>query len=140
MLGRLREWPNRVPSYVAKVMQREIPAGARVFTCEWGMTGHLMLALPDREFLVALDPTLFQAKDPELYALWYVATRRPPPDVARLIRERFGARYVACFFDPQFEPFNASLASSPGVRTVLVSDDWNVYDLGAPPQTGAPER
>ena len=140
MLGRLREWPNRVPSYVAKVMQREIPAGARVFTCEWGMTGHLMLALPDREFLVALDPTLFQAKDPELYALWYAATRRPPPDVARLVRERFGARYVACFFDPQFEAFNESLATSPGVRTVLVSDDWNVYDLGAPPQPGTPPR
>jgi hypothetical protein len=132
LLGRLREWPNRVPSYVAKVMQREIPPGSRVFTCEWGMTGHLMLALPDRQFLVALDPTLFQAKDPELYALWYASTRRPPPEVARLIRERFGARYVACFYDPQFVALNARLASTPGVRTLLVSDDWNVYDLGEP--------
>ncbi|MGA8889960.1 MAG: hypothetical protein WB493_00230 [Anaeromyxobacteraceae bacterium] len=132
LLGRLREWPNRVPSYVAKVMQREIPPGSRVFTCEWGMTGHLMLALPDRQFLVALDPTLFQAKDPELYALWYASTRRPPPEVARLIRDRFGARYVACFYDPQFEALNARLASTPGVRTVLVSDDWNLYDLGEP--------
>ena len=138
MLGRLRDWPNRVPSYVAKVMQREIPAGARVFTCEWGMTGHLMLALPDRQFLVALDPTLFQAKDPELYALWYASTRRPPPEVARLIRERFGARYVACFYDPQFEALNARLASTPGVRTLLVSDDWNVYDLGATGSGGSP--
>jgi len=133
LLARLREWPNRVPSYVARVMQKEIPPGSRVFTCEWGMTGYLMLALPDRQFLVALDPTLFQAKDPELYALWYASTRRPPPEVARLIRERFGARYVACFYDPQFEALNARLASTPGVRTLLVSDDWNVYDLGAPP-------
>jgi hypothetical protein len=130
MLGRLREWPNRIPSYVARVMQQEIPQGVRVFTCEWGMTGYLMLALPDRQFLVALDPTLFQARDPELYALWYVATRQPPPDVAKLIRERFGARYVACFFDPQFEAFNVRVASSPGVRTLLVADDWNLYDLG----------
>ena len=52
-------------------MRAGIPVGARVFTCEWGLTGNLMLALPDRRFLVALAPTLFQAKDPELYKLWY---------------------------------------------------------------------
>ena len=130
MLARLREWPNRVPSYIAGVMQQAIPPGAQVFTCEWGLTGYLMHALPDRRFLVALDPTLFQAKDPELYALWYVMTRHPPPDVARLVRERFGARYVICLYDSQFDAFNARLAAEPGVRTVLVSDDWNVYDLG----------
>jgi hypothetical protein len=81
--------------------------------------------------MVALDPTLFQVQDPELYQLWYAATRRPPPGVATLVRERFGARYVACFYDPQFEAFNAELARDPSVRTLLVSDDWNVYDLGA---------
>jgi hypothetical protein len=120
-----------VPSYVAKAMRDAIPPGAQVFTCEWGLTGYLMHALPERRFLVALDPTLFQAKDPELYALWYVITRQPPPDVDRIVRERFGARYVACFYDPQFDAFNARLASAPGVRTVLFSEDWNVYDLGA---------
>ena len=128
----MREWPNRAPSYVAKVMQREIPAGARAFTCEWGVTGHLMLALPNREFLVALYPTLFQAKGPELYAFWYAATRRPPPDVAAWSVSGSAHAYVACSFDPHFEASNASLATSPGVRTVLVSDDWNVYDLGGP--------
>jgi hypothetical protein len=130
LLARLREWPNRIPSYVAKVMRAGIPVGAQVFTCEWGLTGNLMLALPDRRFLVALDPTLFQAKDPDLYKLWYAMTRRPPRDVAQIVRERFGARYVACFYDEQFREFNERLASEPGVRTLLVSDDWNVYDLG----------
>lgn len=130
LLARLREWPNRIPSYVAKVMRAGIPVGAQVFTCEWGLTGNLMLALPDRRFLVALDPTFFQAKDPELYKLWYSMTRRPPREVAQIVRERFGARYVACFFDDQFREFNERLASEPGVRTLLVSDDWNVYDLG----------
>jgi len=111
-------------------MRAGIPVGAQVFTCEWGLTGNLMLALPDRRFLVALDPTLFQAKDPDLYKLWYAMTRRPPRDVAQIVRERFGARYVACFYDEQFREFNERLASEPGVRTLLVSDDWNVYDLG----------
>jgi len=131
LLSRLREWPNRIPGYVARVMRAGIPEGAQVFTCEWGLTGYLMLALPERKFMVALDPTLFQVQDPERYQLWYVATRRPPPGVASLVRERFGARYVACFYDPQFEAFNAELARDPSVRTLLVSDDWNVYDLGS---------
>jgi hypothetical protein len=130
---RMREWPNRIPSFLARAMQSAIPPEAQVFTCEWGMTGYLMQALPGRRFLVALDPTFFQAKDPELYALWYAATRRPPPDAARLVRERFGARYVACFFDPQFEAFVATLARTPGVRTLLVSDDWTLLDLGPGP-------
>lgn len=130
LLAGLREWPDRIPAYVAKVMQQAIPPGAQVFTCEWGLTGYLMRALPERRFLVALDPSLFRAKDPELYALWYAMTRRPPPEVARLVRERFGARYVVCFYDPQFEAFTERLSREPGVRTVLVSDDWNVYDLG----------
>jgi len=129
LLARLHGWPNRIPSYVAKVMGAGIPVGAQVFTCEWGLTGNLMLALPDRRFLVALDPTFFQAKDPELYKLWYSMTRHPPRDVAQIVRERFGARYVACFFDDQFREFNERLASEPGVRTLLVSEDWNVYDL-----------
>lgn len=132
LLRRLRDWPDRIPPYVERAMQAAVPPGAQVFTCEWGMTGYLMRALPGRRFLVALDPTFFQAHDPELYGLWYAATRRPPPDVARLVRERFGARYVACFYDPQFEAFTRTLAATPGVRTLLVTDDWNLYDLGSP--------
>ena len=136
LLGRLRDWPNRIPAYVEKAMRASVPPEVQVFTCEWGMTGYLMQALPGRRFLVALDPTFFQAHDPELYALWYASTRRPPPEVARLIRERFGARYVACFYDPQFEAFNRQLSSTPGVRTLLVTEDWNVYDLDGAPSGG----
>lgn len=133
LMARLREWPNRVPSYVATAMRAGIPPGSRVFTCEWGLTGHLMLALPERSFLVALDPTLFQVKDPELYQLWYVVTRRPPPGAAQVVRERFGATHVACLADGQFQGFVERLSADPTVRTVLVSDDWNVYDLGVRP-------
>jgi len=130
LLGRLREWSSRVPGYVATAMRAAIPEGSQVFTCEWGMTGYLMQVLPGRRFLVALDPTFFQAKDPELYALWYASTRRPPPEVASLVRNRFRARYVVCLQDAQFQEFANRLATTPGVRTVLVSEDWGVYDLG----------
>jgi hypothetical protein len=91
-----------------------------------------MLALPDRRCVVALDPTLFHLKDPELYRLWARIPRQPPPDVAEVIRRRFGARYVACFWDERFRAFMHQIAFEPGVRTVVFTEDWSVYEIGEP--------
>ena len=121
---------ERIPPYQASWLRQQIPPGAQVFTTEWGLTGTLLLALPDRKFIVALDPTLFLVKDPELYRIWYSIPRDPQPGVAETIRQRFGARYVISFSDPRFDRFYEQLAAEPGVRTLLVTDLWMVYDLG----------
>ena len=126
----LRSRPSRLDPGTAEAMRARIPPGSQVFTCEWGLTGTLMLALPDRRFLVALDPTLFQLKDPELYRLWVRLVFHPPDGAAEIIRERFGARYVACFWDERFRKLMDQLAFAPGVRTVLFTEEWSVYDLG----------
>jgi hypothetical protein len=126
----LRARPSRLDAQTASAMRARIPPGSQVFTCEWGLTGTLMLALPDRRFIVALDPTLFHLKDPELYRLWVQLVHRPPDGAADVIRERFGARYVVCFWDARFRKLMDQLAFAPGVRTVLFTDDWSVYDLG----------
>jgi len=126
----LRARPSRLPPETAAAMRASIPPGSQVFTCEWGLTGTLMVALPDRKFLVALDPTLFHLKDPELYRLWVRLVQRPPDGAAEVIRQRFGARFVACFWDPRFRRLMDQLAFAPGVRTVVFTEDWSVYDLG----------
>jgi hypothetical protein len=123
----LRDHPDPIPPELAARMQA-IPVGAQVFTCEWGMTGRLMLALPDRRFMVALDPTLFHARDPELYQLWYQLPRAAPPNSAELVRDRFGARYVICSED--FQRFNNAIAVSRGASTLALSEHWGVYALG----------
>jgi hypothetical protein len=122
-----------VPPPLASWLQQRIPPGSQVFTCEWGLTGRLMLALPDRRFVVALDPTFFYAKDPELYRLWYRLPREAPAGSAEQIRNSFGARFVICR-DDQFRRFYHRLASEAGVQTLLVSDDWMVYRLDEPPR------
>ncbi|ABC81558.1 hypothetical protein [Anaeromyxobacter dehalogenans] len=124
--------PPRTAPAEAAAMQRAIPPGAQVFTCEWGLTGTLMLALPERRFMVALDPTLFALQDPERYALWYRLPRAAPPGLARTIREQFGARYVACWWDDRFRPFFDRIAFEPGVRPITVAGQWNVYELREP--------
>lgn len=128
----LGERSERIPPELAAWLQSRIPVGAQVFTCEWGHTGTLMLALPDRRFIVALDPTLFYAKDPELYRVWIRLQREGPPGTAAAIRERFGAKYVVCFWDERVRAFSDRLAFEPAVRTLLVSEHWNVYELGEP--------
>jgi hypothetical protein len=126
----LGEKSERIPPGLASWLQSRIPAGAQVFTCEWGHTGTLMLALPERRFVVALDPTLFYLKDPGLYRLWIRLQREGPPGTAAAIHEKFGAKYVVCFWDERVRAFSDRLAFEPGVRTLLVSEHWNVYEIG----------
>ncbi len=128
----LRSRPDRLPPALAATLSREIPPGDQVFTCDWQRTGDLLLALPDRRFVVALDPTFFWVEDPVRYRLWREIPRRPPPRAAERIREAFGARWVVCFWDDRFRSFFDQLAFEPGVRTVLLTEDWNVYELRPP--------
>jgi len=126
-----------MPPQLETWLQQRIPVGSQVFTTEWGHTGTLIRALPDRKFIVALDPTLFLIKDPELYQLWYELPRRPHPGMADIIRKRFGARYVVSFFDERFVNFYFQLAAEPGVKTLLLTDNnWIVIDVGGPGGVG----
>lgn len=123
--------PNEMPQSVSSVLQEKIPVGSQVFNPDWVMTGSLMLALPDRRFIVALDPTFFYKKDPELYRLWYKLPREATQGSAEIIRKRFQARYVLCFY-PRMEwrTFLNQLSSEPGVKWLLIDDLWILFDLG----------
>jgi hypothetical protein len=122
-----------MPPQLASWLQQRIPVGSQIFTTEWGHTGTLMLALPDRKFIVALDPTLFLVRDPELYRLWYELPRHPRPGMAETIRKRFKAQFVISLFDERFFNFYFQLSSEPGVKALLLSEEnWVVFDLGGP--------
>ncbi len=58
--------------------------------------------------------------------------RQPPPHAAERIREAFGAQWVVCFWEDRFRSFFDQLAFEPGVRTVLLTEDWNLYELREP--------
>lgn len=117
------------PPKVAARLQQTIPSGAQVFTCDWQFTGEMMLALPDRRFLVALNPILFLRKDPQRFREWVTYTRRPPRRPARWVRERFRAHYVLCADDPQWRPFLARLWRDDGARLLGAWGPWVVFEM-----------
>lgn len=127
---------NDIPPIVVDYLQARVPPGAQVFTCDWGLTGELMIALPDRKFLVALDPVLMYARDPAAYREWRTITREGPPDARERILRGFGARHVLCFASPAWKPLFARLRSDPRVATRLESRLWYLYDLDPPAAPG----
>lgn len=128
-LGKLK---NEMPAHIASFLQQQIPRGSQVFTPDWDRTGLLLLTLPDRYFIVALDPTLFYLKDPERYRLWYHLIHDAPKGSAEIIRRRFGARFVLGFNRSRMKDFFYRLSSEEGVRILLNSEYWILFDLGDP--------
>jgi hypothetical protein len=123
---------EKVPAADAQIFRQVIPVEAQVFNTEWDLTGALMLALPERRFIVALDPTLFYLQDPELYAIWYRLPREGSEGAAEMIRQRFGSRYVLSTNRSDYGAFYDRLSGDPTVRTLMVSDKWVLFDLGEP--------
>ena len=121
------------PGRVERVLQEAIPRGSQVFTCDWEFTGEMMLALPDRRFMVALDPVLFVRHDPELYRIWFETVRRPPPATASLIAERFGSRFVLCDNRVKWRPFIEALGADPRARPLVVAGSWILFGLTTAP-------
>ncbi|MBI5477858.1 MAG: hypothetical protein HY906_03315 [Deltaproteobacteria bacterium] len=125
------------PPPLEAALRERVPVGAQVFTCGWLTTGEMMLALPGRRFMVALDPVLFHRKDPALYARWYELVHRPPPLPALAVRETFGAGFVLCETQlREMRPVVEAMARDPGAKVEVESRYWVLFSVagGAPPR------
>jgi hypothetical protein len=128
-LERLRARQDLLPPAVAAQLRATVPEGEQVVTCGWGHTGEMMLALPERKFVVALDPVFFSMKDDDLYRLWFRTMHAPPPSPAGLLRENFAARFVLCSRDREWEPIIDALIADPEAELRGVHGDWVVFEL-----------
>ncbi|MGD8863736.1 MAG: hypothetical protein PVI30_27215, partial [Myxococcales bacterium] len=128
-LSLLRARGNPFHDPIPELLGEVIPEHAQVISCDWRFTGEMMLALPERRFVVALDPVFFAVSDPERYRLWFEGVRGRLLDPARVLRERFDADFVMCDWEPQWKPFLAQLKQDPSARLRGVVGPWTVYDL-----------
>ena len=104
--------------------------GERVFTAQWADSSPLFYSAPQLQSLVALDPTVFHAKDPALFQAYVNIVKGNNPDPARTIRDRFGARYVTMWKVPAFQRFAWQLGRAPGVSVAYSDENYLVVDLG----------
>jgi hypothetical protein len=128
----LRGRAEPFPRPVAELLGEIVPPGAQVVTCDWRLTGEMMLALPERRFMVALDPVFFAVNDPERYRIWYETVNRPPEAPAVLLRDTFDAHYVLCGERERWRPFHEALERDPAAALRGVIGLWRVYQLRPP--------
>ncbi len=71
-----------------------IPAGERIFNCNWDDFPKLFYYDRKHVYVYGLDPNYLYSQNPELYTLVGEITSGKKDDAAALIRDKFGARYV----------------------------------------------
>jgi hypothetical protein len=126
MRHRLLDTPPAMVAAVRKI----IPEGAQVFTAGALMTGEMMLALPGRKFMVALDPVFFYIKNPDLYRQWYGLVHDPPPLPVGPIKSLFGAEWILCEQTlPEYFPFLDAVHRDPGASIAYLDGQWVLFRI-----------
>ena len=121
------------PQAMAEWLGANGKPGERVFTGQWADSAPLYYAAPQLQTLVALDPTMFFAKDPEGFALYVDIVQGRRPDAVAQMRGHFGAHWATLWLAPLFGRFDEQVIGTPGVRVAYRDGDYIVADLGAAP-------
>lgn len=137
LVALVRSRPRPFSEQAVATLNRVVPRNAQVFTCDWQLTGDMLLALPERRFMVALDPMLFYRKDRPLFELWQQLVRQGPQQPARIIRDRFGARFVLCEDNPAFFPLLRALLADPLAAPRMRLAPLTLFEIAPPDATGA---
>lgn len=74
--------------------KENIPAGARIFNCNWDDFPKLFFLNTKHTYVFGLDPNYLYSQNPELYKLLTDITAGKTDDAGPIIRERFGAEYI----------------------------------------------
>jgi hypothetical protein len=71
-----------------------IPAGERIFNCNWDDFPKLFFYDQTHSYVYGLDPNYLYSENPDLYKSLMDITNAKLDDPAPVIRDKFGARYV----------------------------------------------
>jgi len=116
--------------------KQHIPAGERIFNCNWDDFPKLFFFDQMHSYVYGLDPNYLYSKDPELYTLLMDITQAKKDDPAPLIRDRFGSRWV--FADAKENTdLIAKLLDSGWAETAYEDDEARIIKIrdqkGEPP-------
>lgn len=112
-----------------------IPAGERIFNCNWDDFPKLFFYNTKHSYVFGLDPNYLYSENPELYKLLIDLTNGKVDDPAPVIREKFGANYIFADAKENEDLFAKSLES--GWAEMIYEDD-EARILRIRPQKGEP--
>jgi hypothetical protein len=117
------------PQEMAQWLAERGKPGDRVFTAQWADSAPLFYYAPQLESLVVLDPTFFYVKNPDLFETYVRVVQGRHPSPIRVIRDRFGARWVTIWKQEAYRRFAEQLAATPGALILLNTPDYLVFDI-----------
>jgi len=120
--------------------KQNIPAGERIFNCNWDDFPKLFFYDQTHSYVYGLDPNYLYSKDPDLYKLLMDITGNKLDDPGPQIREKFGSRYV--FVDARENTdLIAKLLDSGWAEVAYDDDEARIVKIrdqkGAPPKEDA---
>ena len=123
--------------------KENIPAGERIFNCNWDDFPKLFFLDTKHSYVYGLDPNYLYSENPELYKSLLDITNGKVDDAATVIREKFGARYV--FADAkENEDMFAKLLESGWVDMAYEDDEARILKIrdvkGEPPSDAAEDQ
>jgi hypothetical protein len=86
--------PNEKYMRATDWMKENIPAGERIFNCNWDDFPKLFFYDTMHSYVYGLDPNYLYSKNPEIYKAVMDITAGKIEDPAPVIREKMGARYI----------------------------------------------
>ncbi len=127
--GDLRPLGGGRPLAMARFLGENGQPGALVYTAQWADSAPLFYAAPRLKSLVALDPTFFYAKDPQLFDRYWAIAHGGSGDPVGEIERRFGARYVTIWKAPGFQGLALQLRRDPRARRIYDDPFYEVWEL-----------
>jgi hypothetical protein len=120
-----------------------IPAGERIFNCNWDDFPKLFFLDTKHTYVYGLDPNYLFSKNPDLYKLLLDISNGKVADAAPIIREKFGANYV--FADAkENEDMFAKLLESGWVDMAYEDDEARILKIrdvkGEPPKDAVEDQ
>ena len=108
-------------------LQKNTPAGSRVFQTDWDDFPRLFYYNTHNSYLVGLDPTYLQLYDADLYVLWVEITQGDVENPSHAIATTFGSDYVHT--DLNHRDFLQVAAEDPGLKEVYRDDQAVIFEV-----------
>jgi hypothetical protein len=108
-------------------LEKNTPAGSRVFQTDWDDFPRLFYYNTHNTYLIGLDPTYLQLYDADLYDLWVDITQGEVGRPSQIIASTFDSRYVHT--DLNHGDFLEVAAEDPGLKEVYRDDQAVIFQV-----------